>query len=86
MYELKISVELHISTNQIKDFKMQAWTIKQLHDALILDLESCNNQFEQTMVKAIGGKEIREKAQEWSKNRKLTPAEKAIASMYGYKG
>jgi hypothetical protein len=65
---------------------MQAWSIKQLHDALILDLGKCNNKFEQTVVKAIGGKEIREKAQEWSKERKLTPGEIAIATAYGYKG
>lgn len=65
---------------------MKAWSIKQLHDALVLDLGKCNNKFEQTMVKAIGGKEIREKAQEWAKKRKLTPAETAIASMYGWRG
>lgn len=64
---------------------MQAWTIKQLHNALILDLRKCNSKFEQTMVKAIGGREIREKAQEWAKKRKLTPAEVAIASVYGYR-
>jgi hypothetical protein len=37
------------------------------------------------MVKAIAGKEIRESAIEFSKTRKLTPSEIAIASEYGFK-
>ena len=64
---------------------MQNWTIKQLAEALINDLASCNNDFERSMVKAIGGREIREKAQEWAKIRKLTPAEVAIAEQFGYR-
>ena len=66
--------------------KLQAWTIKQLQDAMIENLQQCNNAFERSMVKAIGGKEIREKAEQWSKERKLTPMEVAIAREYGYKG
>lgn len=64
---------------------MKPWTIKQLYDAMQQDLLSCNNTFERSMVKAICGKEIREKAIEWAQSRKLTPAEVAIASEFGYK-
>lgn len=64
---------------------MKPWTIKQLYEAMQKDLLSCNNAFERSMVKAIGGKEIREKAIEWSKERKLTPVEVAIASEFGYR-
>ena len=66
--------------------RLQAWNIKQLQDAMADDLQQCNNAFERSMVKAIGGREIREKAEEWVKERKLTPAEVAIAMEYGYKG
>jgi hypothetical protein len=63
---------------------MKPWTIKQLHEQLVVDLTHCHTKHEQIMVKAIGGKEIREKAIQWAKERKLTPAEVAIASQYGY--
>jgi len=63
---------------------MQAWNIKQLHHALLDDLNQCTTQLERDMAKAIGGKEIRLQAQEWAKVRKLTPFEVAIASLYGY--
>jgi hypothetical protein len=63
---------------------MKSWTIKQLHEQLAVDLTHCHTTHEQIMVKAIGGKEIREKAIQWAKERKLTPAEVAIASQYGY--
>lgn len=65
---------------------MEAWTIKQLYEAMNNDLLSCNNAFERSMVKAIAGKEIREKAEEWAKIRKLTPCEQAIAKEFGYRG
>ena len=65
---------------------MKHWTIKQLNDAMQKDLMACHTDFERSMVKAICGKEIREKAIEWSKTRKLTPSEVAIASQYGFKG
>ena len=64
---------------------MQTWTIKQLKEQLIKDLAMCQTNHEQIMVKAISGKEIREKAIEWAKTRALTPAEIAIASEFGYK-
>lgn len=60
------------------------WTIKQLQDKLYEDLSSCNTTHEVIMVKAIGGKEIKEKASAWAKVRKLTPCEIAIAEKYGY--
>lgn len=65
---------------------MKTWTIKQLKDQLIKDLALCQTSHEQIMVKAISGKEIREKAIEWAKTRKLTPAEIAIAQEFGYQG
>lgn len=64
---------------------MQAWTIKQLQEQLSRDLEMCQTSHERIMVKAISGKHIREQAQQWAKERKLTPSEVAIASQYGYK-
>jgi hypothetical protein len=65
---------------------MQAWTIKQLYEAMTNDLAKCQTTHEQIMVKAICGKEIREKSIEWSKTRKLTPIEVSIAQQFGYKG
>lgn len=50
------------------------------------DLKACSNKFERTMVKTICGKEIREKAVEFAKTRKLTPGEVAIAQRFGYRG
>ena len=64
---------------------MQAWTIKQLQEQLLKDLTMCSTQLERDCCKAIGGKEIREKAYEWAKQRKLTPLEIAIAEQYGYR-
>lgn len=64
---------------------MKAWNIKQMEEALQNDLLSCNSDLERSMVKAISGKEIREKAQEWSQERRLTTCEIAIASKYGYR-
>ena len=64
---------------------MNAWSIKQLKEKLEQDLSQCTNTLERSICQAIGGKEIREKAQEWAKTRKLTPIEMAIAQSYGYK-
>jgi hypothetical protein len=64
---------------------MQAWNIKQLKAKMLEDLTLCHTDLERSMVKAIAGKEIRETAIEFSKVRKLTPSEVAIASEYGYK-
>ena len=66
--------------------RLQAWNIKQLQVAMVDDLQQYNNDFERSMVKAIGGREIREKAEQWARERKLTPAEVAIAREYGYRG
>lgn len=63
---------------------MNAWTIKQLYEAMQNDLAMCQTNHERIMVKAIGGKEIRERAIEWAKQRKLTPMEVAIAQQFGY--
>ena len=64
---------------------MKAWNIKQLKTALDTSLLSCHTKHEIIMCKAIAGKEIREKAVELSRTRKLTPAEIAIAAEFGYK-
>ena len=60
------------------------WNIKQLKEAMRVDLEACNNAFERSMVKAIGGQHIRETAINFARVRKLTPCEIAIASEFGY--
>ena len=62
--------------------KLAAWNIKQLHEALQQDLAKCNSDFERSMVRIIGGKEIREKAKEFRQERKLTPIEEAILAQY----
>lgn len=64
---------------------LPAWSIKQLQEKLLNDLAVCQTQLERDCCKAIGGKEIREKAYEWVKQRKLTPLEVAIAEQYGYR-
>ena len=65
---------------------MEAWNIKQLKQALEASIAACQSQHEISMCKAIAGKEIRERAQEWAMTRKLTPVEVAIARDFGYKG
>ena len=64
---------------------LPAWTITQLHDMLQEDLAQCHTSLERSCCKAIAGKEIREKAYEWAKQRKLSPIEVAIAEQYGYR-
>lgn len=65
--------------------RLPAWNVKQLEDLLQEDLTRCHTDFERMMCKTIGGKHIRETAELWSKERKLTPAEVAIAQKYGFK-
>ena len=65
--------------------RKKAWSLNQLHFAMLKDIESCNTQLEINTVKSICGKEIRAKAEEFSKARKLTPCEVVIASEFGFK-
>jgi len=58
--------------------KIKPLNIKQLYTAMLCDLNSCQTDFERSMVKTICKKEIREKAKEFKKIRKLTPIEMAI--------
>ena len=62
------------------------WTIKQLYEAHLSDLTQCQTDFERSMATAISGKQIRESAIQWAKERKLTPVEVAIAQRFGYRG
>ena len=64
---------------------LPTWSIKQLQQSLLNDLAQCHTQLERDCCKAIGGKNIRETAYEWAKQRKLTPLEVAIAEQYGYR-
>lgn len=64
---------------------MHPWNIKQLHEALMRDLAACNTESERINCRAIGGREIVEKAYAFDQMRKLTPAEIAIAEQYGYR-
>lgn len=61
------------------------WNIKQLHTAMQSDLALCHTAFERGMVRAVAGKELRERAAEIAAIRKLTPGEIAIAEIYGYR-
>lgn len=58
--------------------KLKPWNIKQLYNAMLCDLNACQTDLERSMVKTICKKEIREKANEFKKIRKLTPFEMAI--------
>lgn len=64
---------------------MNERNLKQLADAMARDLAQCRTAFERGMVRAIGGKEIRERAEQIASIRKLTPGEIAIASQYGFR-
>lgn len=58
--------------------KLKPRNIKQLYNSMQSDLNSCQTDLERSMVKTICKKEIREKAKEFEKIRKLTPVEMAI--------
>ena len=58
--------------------KLTPWTIKQLYDSMWEDLNLCQTDLERSMLKTICTKEIREKANEFKKTRKLTSVEIAI--------
>ena len=64
---------------------MNLWNLKQLQSAIQADLALCHSAFERGMVRAIAGKELRERAAEIAASRKLTPGEIAIAKSYGYR-
>ena len=58
--------------------KLEPWNIKQLYSEMLTDLESCQTDLERMICSTICKKEIREKAKEFSKTRKLTPFEVSI--------
>ena len=58
--------------------KLKPWNIKQLYQSMLEDLNSCQTDFERMMCKIICKKEIKQKANEFKKIRKLTPVEMAI--------
>ena len=58
--------------------KLKPWTIKQLYSAMLTDLEECQTNLERELTLSICKKEIREKAKEFAKTRKLTPVEVSI--------
>lgn len=58
--------------------KLKPWTIKQLYESMFEDLNDCQTDLERSMTKTICKKEIRDKAKEFKKTRKLTPVEIAI--------
>ena len=58
--------------------KIKPWNIKQLYHSMLEDLNSCQTDFERMMCKTICKKEIKEKAKEFKKIRKLTEIELAI--------
>jgi len=58
--------------------ELKPWNIKQLYNSMLEDLNSCQTDFERMMCKTICKKEIKEKAKEFKKIRKLTEIELAI--------
>lgn len=65
--------------------QLKEWTVHQLQAALMRDLGQCQTDLERIMVRSIGGKELRLKAEAWAQVRQLTPGEVAIAQQYGYR-
>lgn len=61
------------------------WNLRDLETSLRDDLAACHTDFERQMVRAIGGKEIREAAERFAATRRLTPGERAIAESHGYR-
>lgn len=61
----------------------EVWTLSQLRRALNDDLKSCTSDLERGCCRAFGFREIREKALEFAKTRKLTPGERAILEEAG---
>lgn len=64
---------------------MNQHTIHTLYKAMQNDLAACHTAFEQSMVKAIGGKEIRKLAQSLMTQGKLTASESSIAQQFGFR-
>ena len=58
--------------------KLKAWNIKQLFEAMLLDMDRCDTDFEKINCLAICIEEIRTCADKWSVKRKLTPGEISI--------
>jgi hypothetical protein len=75
----------NLKTNE-ESSMLKPWSIRHLYDAMQGSLAACHTDFERINVRAICGKEIREQAEQFAKERKLTPGEIAIASQFGYKG
>lgn len=60
------------------------WNIHQLESALQNDIAMCQSEFERINCRAIAGIEIRKLAIELRAQGKLTPAQYAIATKYGF--
>jgi hypothetical protein len=58
--------------------KLKPWNLKQLYEAHLRDLEDCCAEHEKMMCKTLNFKEMREKALEIKRVRKLTPGEQSI--------
>lgn len=61
------------------------WTLTGLRRAQLKDLAECHTETERGCCEAINSMEIRERADELSAKRKLTPGEVAIAQAAGWK-
>lgn len=59
--------------------------IPELYEALQKNLAMCHTQLERDCCKAIGGKELRERAKAIRSYRTLTSYEKRLAAEFGYK-
>lgn len=68
-------------TNQMQN---KVWSIRHLKEAYLRDLAACQTSHERICCTAICGAEIRRYAHAFAAKRKLTPAEIAIASEFGY--
>ena len=69
----------NIVCNLLEEDRMKReWTLTGLNQEMKKDLLKCNTDFEKAMCKTVCKKEIKEKAFEIQKHRKLTPGEISV--------
>lgn len=63
---------------------LPAWTVTQLERDLPRLLADATTDHERATIRALHGREVRQAAERYARQRKLTPGELAIAQQYGY--
>jgi hypothetical protein len=76
-----LSINIYAEVMTMK--RTKPWNVKQLNDAMIEDLEQCDNVFERNNCQAICLKGIVQTARQQLELRKLTPGEWSIIKRWG---